>query len=75
MPDVGADAHPLRDRALTRASHDRRVAGMKSARDVGAGDNLEQGVVVTHPPLPEALAEVAVQIKHLQEHTLAPERR
>ena len=39
-----------------------RVAGVEAAGDVGAGDDVEQGVVVAQPPDAEALAEVGVEV-------------
>jgi hypothetical protein len=38
------------------------VAGVEAARDVGAADDPEQGVVVAQAPHPEALPEVAVEV-------------
>jgi hypothetical protein len=35
---------------------------MEAAGDVGAGDDVKQGVVITKGPDPEPLAEVAVEV-------------
>ena len=39
-----------------------RVAGMKAAGDVGAGDQIEHRVVVTKAPHPEAFAEIGIEV-------------
>ena len=38
------------------------VAGVEPARDVGAGDQVEHGVVVAESPHPEALTEIGVEV-------------
>jgi hypothetical protein len=35
---------------------------MKAAGDVGAGDDVQQGLVIGHAPEPEALAEIGVEV-------------
>ena len=59
---VGADRDTVRGCAIADATHDRGVAGVEATRDIGAGHQAEQCVVITHGPVAEALAEVAVEV-------------
>ncbi|SLE89172.1 Uncharacterised protein [Mycobacteroides abscessus subsp. massiliense] len=40
----------------------RRIARMESTGEVGAGDHVEHGVVVTEAPGPKTLTEVCIQV-------------
>lgn len=62
IADLRADADTAVGRRLAGARQAGRVAGMEAARHVGAGDHVEHRLVVAQPPLPEALADVGVQI-------------
>src|SRR5699024_5701589 len=62
IADLGADRHvPVHGRP-DRTEQGRRVAGVESAGDVGAGDQFEHRVVVTEPPGAVALAQIAVDV-------------
>jgi hypothetical protein len=60
--DLGPDGHAALGGAGADPRHGRRVTGVEPARDVGAGDHLEQGVVVGQRPGAEALPEVGVEV-------------
>ena len=62
VPDLRADAHPLRRGPVADRTQDGGVTGVEAAGDVGARDDLEQRVVVAERPLPEPLTEVGVEI-------------
>ena len=62
IADVGADRDVVLDRHLARAAHDRRIAGMESAGDVGRGDDLHQLAIGAAGPRAVALADIAVEI-------------
>ena len=47
-----ADGHASSGGGVDHGGHDLRAAGVEPAGDVGAGDQLEQGWVVTVPPWP-----------------------
>jgi hypothetical protein len=42
--------------------HDVIVAGMKSAGNIGAGDEIQHRLIVTHAPLPKPFAKIAIEI-------------
>jgi hypothetical protein len=57
-----ADAHaPLGGQPAHRQQPG-RIARMKSARNVGAGDDAEHGVVITEMPDAEAFTQVGVEV-------------
>ena len=58
---MGADGHAFLC-AREKARHDVRIAGMEAAGDIGAGHELEHGVVVAHAPRAEAFAEIGVEV-------------
>ena len=63
VADLGADPDAVLARPAGRCVRSAgRVAGVESARDVGAGDHAEHRVVVAEPPHAEALAEVGVEV-------------
>src|SRR6266545_357750 len=64
VPDLRPDRHAAPHRFGADPSHDRRVAGVESAGDVGTRDDAENGLVVTEGPDPESLAKVAVQVEY-----------
>ena len=43
---LGADRHIAADSCLADSAQDVRVAGMEAAGDIGAGDDVQQGVVI-----------------------------
>jgi len=59
---VRADRHVGRDSPGADPAHDRGVAGVEAAGDVGTGDQLQQRVVIPHCPPAEALTEVGVEV-------------
>ena len=71
VADLRADPYtPLGGRAA-RPQQQLRVPGVEAAGDVGAGDDVEHGVVVTEFPHPEALAQIGVEIDgHVDQPTI-----
>ena len=59
---MGANADPTLFRRRDCLAHDQRVPGMEAAGNIGAGDDVEQGLVVTHGPSTEALAQIRIEI-------------
>jgi hypothetical protein len=59
---LGAHCDAALGGARADPTHDRRVAGVESTGDVGAGDDVEQRVVVGERPGSEPLAEIGVEI-------------
>ena len=61
-------AHVRSDRDATfggcrhGSAHHHGVPGVETTRDVGTGDDIEHGGVITHRPLAEAFAQIGVQI-------------
>ncbi|MNI03913.1 hypothetical protein D3C73_568250 [compost metagenome] len=56
-----ADLHTVAEGQADGLAHDARVAGVKTAGDVGAIDEGHDFRVQTHGPAAETLADVAVQ--------------
>jgi len=50
IADLGPDHHAALDRRVAGRTQGRRVTGMEAAGDVGAGDQLQHGVIVTQTP-------------------------
>ena len=68
IADLGADAYPpIRGRPAHRQQV-RRIAGVEAARDIGRGDDVEHGVVITECPDAEPLAEVGVEVHRTRCH-------
>ena len=59
---VGADSDSAANAFGDRGVHDVRVTGVKAARYVCAGHNLEQGLVIPHGVGAEALAQISDEI-------------
>ncbi|MPN53955.1 hypothetical protein SDC9_201624 [bioreactor metagenome] len=57
--------HALLDALRDRDVHDQWITGVEAARDVRAGDDFQQRIVIAHLPTAEALAEVGNQIDRL----------
>ena len=55
--DLGAYDHPARGSSLADGPHQRLVAGVEAARDVGAGHHREQAGVVGH-----ALPQIGIEV-------------
>src|SRR5690606_27902323 len=66
-----ADADAARRRLFHHLADARRVARVKAAGDVGAGDDAEHGNIVAHRPGAEAFAQVTVEVD-LRHDTPAP---
>ena len=62
VPGMGADGDAVAAGERHRARHDHRVAGVEPAGDARGGDDLEELLVVPHPPGAEALTEIAVHV-------------
>ena len=62
VADLGTDRDAASRRSAAHALHDRRIAGVKAARDVGTRDDVQERVVVAEHPPPEALAKIGVEI-------------
>ncbi len=62
VTDMRADGDAALDRCLHGAKDSGRIAGVETAGDVGAADDVEHGDVVAHGPRAKAFAQVAVQI-------------
>ena len=59
---LGSDPHAALGGRPAYPQQPRRVSGMEAARDVGAGDDPEHGVVVTELPDAESFAQVGVEV-------------
>ena len=59
---VGANADPALFGRRDCPPHDQRIPGMKAAGNIGAGDDVEQGLVIPHGPRTEAFTEVGIEI-------------
>jgi hypothetical protein len=59
---VGADGHASGRGGPDGAIDRRRVASVEPAGDVGAGDGVEDRLVVAEAPDAEALAQVGVEV-------------
>jgi hypothetical protein len=62
VTNLGADGDAAAHGGLADPPHDIGVAGMEAARDIGARDHVEQGIVVAQHPDAESLAEIAVEV-------------
>ncbi|MNX88350.1 hypothetical protein D3C86_1203170 [compost metagenome] len=60
--DMGADNHAFFGSGLDGAVDAGRITCVKSAGDVGAGDDGEHRLVVTHAPCAVTFAKIAVEI-------------
>ena len=59
---MGADDHAFFGGGLDGAVDAGRVAGMKSAGDVGAGNDGEHRLIISHAPRTVTFAKIAVEI-------------
>ena len=59
-----ADLHPACQREADHAVHDRRIAGVKAAGDVGGRHQRQHRRVIAHAPGAVALRKIGVQIDH-----------
>jgi hypothetical protein len=57
-----ADAHAALGRQPAHRQQSGGVARVETARNVGAGDNAQHGVVITEPPDAEAFTQVGVEV-------------
>ncbi len=64
-----ADGDAAPDRHLHGVQDAGRVAGMETAGDIGARDELDHGRVIAHAPRAVALAEIAVEIDRFHGHS------
>ena len=62
VADLGADRDAAVGGSCADAAHGRRVAGVESARDVRAGHDVQQSLVVAEAPHAESLAKIGVQV-------------
>jgi hypothetical protein len=60
--DLGSDGHPSLGGPPADPAQRRGVTGVETAGHVGAGDDVQQALVVAQPPDAETLTEVAVEI-------------
>ena len=64
IADLSPDRHAPPYRFGAHPSHDRRIAGVESARHVGARHQPQHRLVVAELPDPEPFAEITVQVEY-----------
>ena len=76
VADLRTDPHAPRGGGPAGARQTHRVTGVEAARQIGAGDDVEHGVVVTEFPDPVSLGEVGVEIhgRHRISHRMSLSR-
>jgi hypothetical protein len=62
VTDLRSDRHATGDGPGADLAHDVRVASVKAAGNVGAGDHVEQCLVIAQAPPTEALSEVGIEV-------------
>jgi hypothetical protein len=59
---VRTDRHAALGGHRTDPAHDRRIAGVETAGDVGAAHDCQQRLVIAEGPTAESLTQVGVEI-------------
>ena len=60
--DMGADVDASRHCEFDGTLHDHGIAGVKSTRQIGRRQHVEQGFVVAHAPGAKTLGEVGIDV-------------
>src|SRR4029453_5914181 len=62
VADLGTDGHTAADGCFAYSTQGVGGAGMEAAGDIGAGDDVQQRLVITQLPDAESLAEIAIEV-------------